>query len=121
MTTPIVIENTAPVRDRLARIIAETCRCEAAPLKDDVPFATVIEQFDSLAMLEILLAIEAEFGLDSETMMRREEMETVNVEELFPENLSGLIHLMQAVAARPREEPVRKAVSETVPAEAENQ
>ncbi|MGO3740628.1 acyl carrier protein [Kerstersia sp.] len=93
----IAIENTPEVRERLARIIAETCRCDAEPLLEGMPFASVIEQFDSLAMLEILLAIETELGVDSESLMRRADSETVNLEETFPEDLSSLIQLMKVV------------------------
>lgn len=101
----VAIENTPEVRQRLARIIAETCRCEAGPLLDGKPFAAVIDLFDSLAMLEILLAMETELGIESEAVIRSAQSENVNLEEVFPVDLDGLIHLLQVVLAQKNESP----------------
>ena len=92
----------APVlRKQLATIIARTCRCEPQPLLEDQEFGSVITQFDSLAVLEILLEIETEFGLTTDEMLpTNHDVGTQEVMNVFPVNLSALIIYMRDVVAR---------------------
>lgn len=95
------LPDTPVLREKLAAIIARTCRCEPAPLLDNHAFASVIEQFDSLAILEILLEIETEFGLSTDEMLPAEHH--VGAQEftsVFPRNLDDLAACMRQVHAR---------------------
>ncbi|MBV7483491.1 acyl carrier protein [Bordetella sp. BOR01] len=95
------LPDTPILREQLATIIARTCRCESASLLQDQEFAEVITQFDSLAILEILLEIETEFGLTTDEMLpTNHEMGAQEVMSVFPGNLSALIVYMHEVMAR---------------------
>lgn len=100
------LPDTPILREKLAAIISQTCRCEPEPLLEDQEFASVITQFDSLAILEILLEIETEFGLTTDEMLPTNH--AVGAQEftsVFPKNLSGLIVYMHAVMQRRSEAP----------------
>ncbi|MCD0502870.1 acyl carrier protein [Bordetella petrii] len=97
--------NTLPevpqLRDKMAAIIADTCRCEPGPLLADQEFSAVITQFDSLAILEILLEVEAEYGLTTDEMLPTDHnVGAQEITNVFPRNLSGLVAYMYQVAAR---------------------
>lgn len=96
-----VLPDTPQLRDALAGIIARTCRCEAEPLLEDQEFATVITQFDSLAILEILLEIETTFGLTTEEMLpTQHDVGAQEFTSVFPADLSALAAYMHQVHAR---------------------
>lgn len=96
-----VLPDDAVLRARLADIIANVCRCEPAPLLEDQPFSVVITQFDSLAILEILLEIETEFQIPTDEMLPRDHASGAQeITSVFPGNLSELIVYMRMVAAR---------------------
>jgi len=97
-----ILPDTPLLREKLAHIIAGTCRCEPGPLLEDQPFAAVIEQFDSLAILEILLEIEAEYGLTTDEMLPTDhDVGAQEFTSIFPRDLSGLVAYMhQAVQRR---------------------
>ena len=104
MQTPPVISltpNLSVQREKLASIIADVCRCESAPLLEDQDFSAVITQFDSLAILEILLEIETEYHIPTDEMLPVEHATGAQeITNIFPKNLSELIVYMQDVAAR---------------------
>jgi len=89
------------LREKLATIIAATCRCEREPLLEDQEFSAVITQFDSLAILEILLEIETEFGLTTDEMLpTHHDVGAQEFTSVFPKNLSALIVYMHEVVER---------------------
>lgn len=88
------------LRVTLAKVIAETCRCDAAALLRDDPFTTVIENFDSLYMLEIMLGIEVEYGLSADDLLPRDYTTSEELAEFFPINLTELAEHIEKVAAR---------------------
>ncbi|WP_407848876.1 acyl carrier protein [Bordetella petrii] len=98
---PISLPESGLLREKLAAIIAATCRCEPAPLLEDQEFGAVVAQFDSMAVLEILLEIETEFGLTTDEMLPTDHnLGAQEITSVFPKNLSGLMAYMQEVAAR---------------------
>ena len=104
MQTPPVISllpGLSVQREKLASIIADVCRCESAPLLADQDFSVVITQFDSLAILEILLEIETEYHIPTDEMLPADHAQGAQeIATIFPKNLSELIVYMQDVAAR---------------------
>jgi len=96
-----VLPDTPELREKLAEIIARVCKCEPEPLLEDKPFTTVIEQFDSLAVLEILLEIETVYGIETDEMLPvDQETGAQELTSAFPTNLSELIVYMHDVLAR---------------------
>ncbi|AZY49140.1 hypothetical protein C0J09_08275 [Bordetella avium] len=96
-----VLPEDAVLRGKLAKIIAGVCRCEPEPLLDDQPFTTVITQFDSLAILEILLEVETEFHIATDEMLPSDPASnTTEITAVFPANLSALVSYMHEVVAR---------------------
>lgn len=98
---PISLPDDAALREKMASIIAQVCRCEPGPLLEDQEFSAVITQFDSLAVLEILLEVETEFHIQTDDMLPLDH--TTGAQEIttvFPKNLSQLIVYMREVAAR---------------------
>lgn len=96
-----VLPDTPVLREKLAEIIARVCNCEQQPLLADKDFSTVIEQFDSLAILEILLEIESTYGIETDEMLPvDQEMGTQEMTNVFPANLSELVVYMHEVLAR---------------------
>lgn len=97
----IVLPDTPTLRVELAEIIARVCNCEAGPILDDQEFSTVIAQFDSLAVLEILLEIETAYGIETDEMLPvDQETGAQELTSAFPSNLSELITYIHEVAAR---------------------
>jgi len=95
------LPDTPKLREKLATIIATTCRCEREPLLEDQEFSAVITQFDSLAILEILLEIETEFGLTTDEMLpTHHDLGAQEFTSVFPKNLSALIVYMHEVVER---------------------
>lgn len=96
-----VLPDTPELREKLAEIIARVCKCEPEPLLEDQAFSTVIEQFDSLAVLEILLEIETVYGIETDEMLPvDQETGAQELTSAFPTNLSELIVYMHDVLAR---------------------
>lgn len=105
--TPLVLPDDSVLAENLAVIIADVCRCEAGPLLDDQQFSTVITQFDSLAILEILLEIETQFGIPTDEMLPADHAAGAQeITTVFPSDLSALIVYMRKVAERMAEGPV---------------
>jgi|GEM_PF-5582135 len=96
-----VLPEDSALREKLAEIIARVCRCEPGPLLEDKEFSTVIEQFDSLAVLEILLEIETVYGIETDEMLPvDQETGSQELTSAFPTTLTELIAYMHAVIAR---------------------
>ncbi|EHK68224.1 acyl carrier protein [Achromobacter arsenitoxydans] len=96
-----MLPDDAVLRARLAAIIANVCRCEPAPLLEDQPFYAVITQFDSLAILEILLEIETEFHIPTDEMLPKDHASGAQeITSAFPGDLSELMAYMRIVAGR---------------------
>lgn len=97
----IVLPDTPELREKLAEIIARVCRCEPGPLLEDQDFSAVITQFDSLAVLEILLEVETEYGIETDEMLPVDQQTGMQeITNIFPKNLSELIVYIHEVAAR---------------------
>lgn len=101
-----VLPADSELREKLADIVARVCSCERAPLLEDQPFETIITQFDSLAVLEILLEIEAVYGIETDEMLPvDQDAGSQELLSVFPTNLSELARYMrEVVAARPQRE-----------------
>lgn len=101
-----VLPDTAQLREKLAEIIARVGQCEPEPLLEDQDFSAVVAQFDSLAVLEILLEVETEYGIETDEMLPVDQDK--GAEELlsvFPKNLSELVvYMHEVVARRPQRE-----------------
>uniref|UniRef100_UPI003340A066 acyl carrier protein n=1 Tax=Castellaniella defragrans TaxID=75697 RepID=UPI003340A066 len=105
-TTMQTLPDTPILREKLAAIIARTSRCEPEPLLEDQEFASVIAQFDSLAILEILLEIETEYGLTTDEMLpTHHDVGAQEFTSVFPKNISALIIYMHEVMNRRVVEP----------------
>lgn len=118
-TIPALPEDSI-LRDKLAAIIADVCRCEPAPLLEDQQFSAVITQFDSLAILEILLEIETEFHIQTDDMLPKDhEVGAQEITSIFPSNLSGLIAYMHQVVERLAAGPAEGSVAARVARAAE--
>ncbi|OZI77304.1 acyl carrier protein [Bordetella genomosp. 12] len=103
----IALPATDELRQKLAEIVARVCNCDPQPLLDDQPFSSAVEQFDSLAVLEILLEIEKTYGIDTDEMLPvDEEAGAQEMTSIFPANLSALIDYMHDVIAQ---RPARQA------------
>jgi len=97
----VSLPDTPVLRDRMATIIATVCRCEPGPLLDGQAFSAVIMQFDSLAILEILLEVETEFHIQTDDMLPLDHATGAQeITSVFPKDLSELIAYMRVVAAR---------------------
>lgn len=93
----ITLPSKEQIKEPLAKLIAETCHCDFEPILAGKPFADVMEHYDSLAMLEILLSIEAEYEINSDDMLPRDYMNEHDLVENFPKNLGELIDKMYEV------------------------
>ena len=114
LTTP-VLPDPQVLREKLAAIIANVCRCEPEPLLEDQEFSAVITQFDSLAILEILLEIETDFHIQTDDMLPTDH--AVGAQEIttvFPNNLSALIVYMHEVVERVAAGPAEGSVAARV-------
>ncbi len=102
----IVLPDDTELRQKLAEIIARVCRCEPEPLLEDQEFSAVVTQFDSLAVLEILLEVETEYGIETDEMLPvDQEMGAQEITNIFPKNLSELIvYMHEVVERRPQRE-----------------
>ena len=105
----ITLPERPELRAALAKIIAEVCRCDEEALLKDTPFSEVIEHYDSLAMLEILLGIEARFDVTTDDMLPPEYRTQEEVADLFPKTLDELADHTYNVAARLNKEEQEKA------------
>ncbi|MGE8604382.1 acyl carrier protein [Bordetella trematum] len=107
----IVLPDEPELRQKLAEIIARVCRCEPEPLLEDQEFSAVVTQFDSLAVLEILLEVETEYGIQTDEMLPvDQEMGAQEITNIFPKNLSELIvYMHEVVARRPQREAEMRA------------
>lgn len=113
-TQPItpVLPDDAVLREKLAAIIADVCRCEPGPLLADEPFSSVITQFDSLAILEILLEVETQFNIATDDMLPRDHaIGAQEITSVFPADLSALIVYMHKVVERLAEGPVEGSLA----------
>ncbi len=98
------LPDTPELREKMAEIIANVCRCERQPLLDDEPFSAVITQFDSLAILEVMLEVETIYHIQTDDMLPLDpEKGAQDILSTFPENLSALVVYMREVAARVQE------------------
>lgn len=95
----IVLPERAEFRTVLADIIVEVCRCEKEPLVNDEPFESFIEHYDSLAMLEILLGIEARYDVTTDDLLPAEVRTQEEMMAVFPKNLSELVDYVYKVVA----------------------
>ena len=107
----ITLPERPELRAALAKIIAEVCRCDEEALLKDTPFSDIIEHYDSLAMLEILLGIEARFDISTDDMLPPEYRTQEEVAELFPKTLDELADHTYNVAARLNKEEQEKAAA----------
>ncbi|MGO3891564.1 MAG: acyl carrier protein [Paenalcaligenes sp.] len=105
----ITLPERPELRAALAKIIAEVCRCDEEALLKDLPFSEIIEHYDSLAMLEILLGIEARFDVTTDDMLPPEYRTQEEVADLFPKTLDELADHTYNVAARLNKEEQEKA------------
>lgn len=88
-------------REKLATIIATIGRCDRQALLDGQSFATVMSDFDSILVLEILLEIETEFHITTDDMLPTDgAYQPQEITNAFPENLDGLMVYMRAVVLR---------------------
>lgn len=95
------LPNDEELRDRLATIIASVGRCEREPLLEGKPFTEVVDQFDSLLVLEILLEIEAQFRVETDEMLGEHAHEPGHeISAVFPKDLDGLVAYIHEVVAR---------------------
>lgn len=114
LTTP-VLPDPQIMREKLAAIIANVCRCEPGPLLEDQEFSAVITQFDSLAILEILLEIETEFHIQTDDMLPTDHAAGgQEIMSVFPSNLSALIAYMHEVVERVAAGPAEGSVAARV-------
>jgi acyl carrier protein len=106
-----VLPDDPELREKLAEIIARVCKCDPAPLLEDKEFSTVIEQFDSLAVLEILLEIETVYGIETDEMLPvDQETGAQELTSAFPTNITELIAYMHdVIAKRPEREAALQA------------
>ena len=115
----ITLPERPELRAALAKIIAEVCRCDEDALLNDTPFSEIIEHYDSLAMLEILLGIEARFDISTDDMLPPEYRTQEEVAELFPKTLDELAdHTYNVVARLNKEEQENPAASRLLTAAA---
>lgn len=99
-TIPVLPDDSI-LREKLAAIIADVCRCEPAALLEDRPFASVITQFDSLAILEILLEVETQFDVPTDEMLPADHAAGAQeITSVFPSDLSALVAYMHKVVER---------------------
>jgi len=105
-----VLPDDAILREKLADIISDVCRCDRGPLLNDEPFSAVITQFDSLAILEILLEIETLFSIPTDEMLPADHaVGAQEITSVFPSDLSALIVYMRKVVDRMAAAPVASA------------
>lgn len=118
-TTPVLPDDSI-LREKLAAIIADVCRSEPAPLLEDQSFSAVITQFDSLAILEILLEVETQFNIPTDEMLPADHATGAQeITSVFPSDLSALIVYMHKVVARMAEGPAEGSVAARVAQAAE--
>lgn len=118
-TTP-VLPDDAILREKLAAIIADVCRCEPAPLLNDEPFSAAIAQFDSLAILEVLLEVETQFNIPTDEMLPADHAAGAQeITSVFPSDLSALIVYMHKVVERMAAGPAEGSVAARVAQAAE--
>jgi acyl carrier protein len=95
------LPDTPEFRARLAEIIAEVCRCDPEPLLRDEPFTAAAPEFDSLAVLEILLEVETTYHIETDDMVPvNPEVGSQEILNIFPQNLSEFVAYTQKVASR---------------------
>lgn len=88
-------------REKLATIIATIGRCDRDALMEGKSFATVMSDFDSIMVLEILLEIETEFHITTDDMLPTDgAYKPQEITNAFPEDLTGLMAYMHTVVAR---------------------
>lgn len=88
-------------REKLATIIASIGRCDRDALLEGQSFATVMSDFDSILVLEILLEIETEFHITTDDMLPTDgAYKPQEITNAFPEDLTGLMAYMHTVVAR---------------------
>ncbi len=94
----IILPARAELTSAVADIIAEVCHCDRQALLEGRPFAEVIEHYDSLAMLEILLGIETQYDVSTAAMLPADYRSEEDLAEVFPKNLVELIDKIYFVA-----------------------
>ena len=88
-------------RDKLATIISSVGRCDRDALVAGMSFATVMPDFDSIMVLEILLEIETEFHITTDDMLPTDgAYKPQEITNAFPEDLDGLMAYMRTVVVR---------------------
>ncbi|MFJ3463112.1 acyl carrier protein [Achromobacter spanius] len=88
-------------REKLATIISSVGRCDRDALLEGTSFATVMPDFDSIMVLEILLEIETEFHITTDDMLPTDgAYKPQEITNAFPEDLDGLMAYMRTVVAR---------------------
>lgn len=88
-------------REKLATIISSIGRCDRDALLEGKSFATVMSDFDSILVLEILLEIETEFHIMTDDMLPSDgAYKPQEITNAFPEDLDGLMAYMHTVVAR---------------------
>src|SRR4051794_38422606 len=106
----ITLPDKSRLREDLAKIIAETCRCEPQALLENKVFTEVIEHFDSLAMLEVLLGIESEYGILTDDLLPNDYRTQEEIIEYFPKNLDELVEHLYRVSSQLNDKNVEKLV-----------
>jgi acyl carrier protein len=98
------LPDAPELRVKLAEIIAGVCRCDPDPLLRDEPFTAAAVEFDSLAVLEILLEVETLYHIETDDMVPVDpEAGSQEILGVFPQNLSELVAYVQEVANRVRQ------------------
>jgi acyl carrier protein len=88
-------------REKLATIISSIGRCDRDALLAGQSFATVMPDFDSIMVLEILLEIETEFHITTDDMLPTDgAYKPQEITNAFPQDLDGLMAYMRAVVVR---------------------
>jgi len=92
-------------REKLATIISSIGRCDRDALLEGKSFATVMSDFDSIMVLEILLEIETEFHITTDDMLPTDgAYKPQEITNAFPQDLDGLMAYMRTVVVRVAEE-----------------
>lgn len=95
------LPDDAELRDKLATIISTIGRCDRQALLDGQSFATVMSDFDSILVLEILLEIETEFHITTDDMLPTDgAYQPQEITNAFPQDLTALMAYMRAVVVR---------------------
>jgi acyl carrier protein len=89
-------------RETIARLIEEHMGIDAVRVLEDIPFAELHKDFDSLTMLELQLLLEKEYGVEFD-------LESGPGQHSVPKNATELAEAILSQCAQHREREARKA------------